>query len=236
MITSVNNSKIKNYTKLKQKKYQKENKLFIIEGDHLVREAIKNNYIKEIFLLKNEKNIYGKVTYVTKEVLKKLSSLKKPPKVIAICNFIKPREIKGNVLILSDIKDPGNAGTIIRSAVAFNYDTIIFSEESVSLYNSKVINATEGMLFNINIITANVKDIIKELKKRNYYIYGTDVINGNSPTKTNEKHALLIGNESKGLDKNIKQLVDENLFIPMNPLCESLNASVAASILMYTLM
>lgn len=235
MITSLNNEKVKRYAKLKDKKYQKQENLFIVEGKHLVNEAIKRNYIKEIFLLKDEENIYGDVTLVTNEVMKKLSSLKNPPKVLAVCHFLKEEKIKGNVVVLSNIKDPGNAGTIIRSGAAFNYDTIIFSSESVSIYNPKVIRATEGMLFNINIITGSVEEIIKKLKKDNYIIYGTDVKDGKEPQATNKKHALVIGSESSGLKENIKKLCDQNLYIKMNPKCESLNAGVSASILMYSL-
>ena len=236
MIESIHNPKVKLLIKLKNKKDIESNNLFIVEGQYLVEEAIKNNYIKEIFLLDKEDNIYGEVTYVTKDILKKITNLTNPPKVIALCYLLKAKEIKGNVLILDNIKDPGNLGTIIRSAVAFNYDTIIISKESVSLYNPKVIRATEGMLFNINIITNDLIPYINKLKKDNYFIYGTDVKEGVLPeSESKNKHALIIGSEANGINQDILKLCDHNLYIKMNKKCESLNASISASILMHEL-
>lgn len=236
MIESLKNEKIKFLAKLNDKKYRESNNLFIVEGQYLVEEALKNNYVKEIFLLDGEDNIYGEVTYVTEDILKKVTNLKSIPKVIALCYLLKEQAIKGNVLILDDIKDPGNLGTMIRSAVAFNYQTIIISKESVSLYNPKVIRATEGMLFNINIITDDILPNIEKLKKDNYLIYGTDVNDGVLPENIKKsKHALIIGSEANGINKEILNLCDKNLYIKMNDKCESLNASISGSILMYEL-
>ena len=236
MIESTQNEKIKKYAKLNDKKYREELNLFIAPGKHLVEEAIKKNIVEEIFLSKDEENIYGNVTYVTKEILKKLSNLDNAPKVLAICKKQNEAEVKGNIIILDDISDPGNLGTIIRSAVAFNYETIILSKETVDVYNPKVIRATEGMIFNINIITTDLLEIIPKLKSDNYLIYGTN-INGKNNNKSENisKHALIIGSEKEGIKKEILSLCDKNLLIKMNPKCESLNAAVAASILMYEL-
>lgn len=233
MIESVNNEKIKNYAKLNNKKYRKEMGFFIAPGKHLVEEALKKNIVKEIFLLNGEENIYGDVTYVTAEILKKVSNLDTYPKVLAICKFIPAGEVKGNAIILDNISDPGNLGTIIRSSVAFNYDTIILSRKCVDIYNPKTIRATEGMLFNINIIIGDLIAEISKLKKLNYKIYGTDVNGGVIPSYEKDKHAIIIGSEAKGMNENLKEYVDQNLYIPMNFKCESLNAGVSASILMY---
>ena len=235
MIESVNNSKIKDYTKLNDKKYRKESGLFIASGAHLVEEALKCNIVKEILLLEGEDNIYGNVTYVSSNILKKVSNLDSYPKVLAICKMIPEREETGNVVVLDGIKDPGNLGTIIRSAVAFNYDTIILSKDSVDPYNSKVVRASEGMLFKINIIIDDLEEVLPKMKKKGYIIYGTDVTNGLRPEKSRNKHALIIGSEASGMSDNIKKLCDQNLYIEMNKECESLNAGVSASILMYEL-
>lgn len=235
MIESLTNNKIKLLVKLKLKKNREKYKLFIVEGNHLVKEAINKDYIKEIFLLQGEENTYGKVTYVTENILKKITNLKTPPKVIGLCFYLKEEEINGNVLIIDNLKDPGNLGTLIRSAVAFNYDTIIISKKSVSIYNPKTIQATEGMLFNINIIIDDLTNKINELKKKGYIIYATDVKEGHQPRKELQKHALIIGNESEGIRKEIKTLSDKNLNIKMNTKCESLNAAISGSILMYEL-
>ena len=236
MIESINNEKIKEYTKLNDKKYREKNKLFIASGKHLVEEALKKGIVKEILLLNGEDNTFNTdVTYVTESILKKVSNLTNSPKVLAICHIMDNDTIEGNCIILDSIKDPGNLGTIIRSAVAFNYQTIILSPDCVDIYNPKVIRSSEGMMFNINIIVGDLKDYLKELKDRDYIIYGTDVKGGTKPVKTTQKHALIIGSEASGMNEDIKKLCDKNLYIKMNPNCESLNAGVSASILMYNL-
>ena len=235
MIESLNNEKIKYYTKLNDKKYRKSKKLFIAAGEHLVTEALKKNIVKEILLLNGEENVYGDVTYVTSDILKKVSDLTNYPKVLAICYIKDDLKIEGNVVALDNIKDPGNLGTIIRSAVAFNYDTILLSEECVDVYNSKVVRATEGMLFNVNIVTCDLFSTLLKLKESGYKIYGTDVVNGESPTYESNKHVLIIGSEARGMSNSIREICDKNLYIKMNDKCESLNAGVSASILMYEL-
>lgn len=235
MIESLNNEKIKYYTKLNDKKYRKSEKLFIAAGEHLVTEALKKNIVKEILLLNGEENVYGDVTYVTSDILKKISDLTNYPKVLAICYIKDDLKIEGNVVALDNIKDPGNLGTIIRSAVAFNYDTILLSEECVDVYNSKVVRATEGMLFNVNIVTCDLFSTLLKLKESGYKIYGTDVVNGESPAYESNKHVLIIGSEARGMSNSIREICDKNLYIKMNDKCESLNAGVSASILMYEL-
>ena len=235
MIESLNNEKIKYYTKLNDKKYRKSEKLFIAAGEHLVTEALKKNIVKEILLLNGEENVYGDVTYVTSDILKKVSDLTNYPKVLAICYIKDDLKIEGNVVALDNIKDPGNLGTIIRSAVAFIYDTILLSEECVDVYNSKVVRATEGMLFNVNIVTCDLFSTLLKLKESGYKIYGTDVVNGESPAYESNKHVLIIGSEARGMSNSIREICDKNLYIKMNDKCESLNAGVSASILMYEL-
>jgi TrmH family RNA methyltransferase len=171
MIESLNNDRIKEYTKLNQKKYRDDTNMFIIEGTHLVEEAFKNNIVVDAFSLDD------KYTKVSEEVMKKLSNLDTPPKYLAVCNKIEEKDINGNVLILDGVQDPGNLGTIIRSSIAFNIDTIILSNDSVDLYNTKVLRATEGMIFNINIIRRDLNEILPNLKDK-YTIYTTNVVNG----------------------------------------------------------
>ena len=239
VITSLNNEHIKELNKLKEKKYRDQKGEFLIEGEHLVFEAIKKDLVKELILLEGE-DFYSeniKITYVSKEVMKKLSSMDSYPKVIGVSNKNKEENIKGNTLILEDIQDPGNLGTIIRSAVAFNIDTIILSPKTVDLYNSKVIRSTQGMLFNINIIVRNICDVIEELKNKEYTILGTKVDNGKDVRDIyiKGKYALVIGNEGQGMSSKVSSLCDEYLYIKMNTNVESLNAAVASSILMYEL-
>ena len=232
IITSVNNDFIKETVKLKEKKYRDLTNTFLIEGLHLVNEAINNNLIKVIFVLEDFSfDTNFKKIIVSREVMKKLSDNPSLPKIMAIVEKKKEESIGNKVVILDRVQDPGNLGTIIRSATAFNFDTIILSNDSVDLYNSKVVRSTQGMLFNINILRRDIKEEITNL------ILGTDVYNGSDVSKytVNKKFALVLGNEGTGVSEEVKSLCDDNLYIKMNSNCESLNVSVAASILMYEL-
>lgn len=235
-ITSINNEYIKEISKLNEKKYRDKSNKYLIEGLHLVNEALKYDIIDTIIIREDfsyETNI--KHIIVSNEVMKKLSDNPSIPKIMAVVNK-KESTIKGNkILLLDRLQDPGNLGTIIRSAVAFNFDTIILSNDTVDLYNSKVLRSTQGMLFNINILRQDLTNVINELKNNNYTIYGTKVDNGNDVKEINKinKFALIIGNEGTGISDNILKQCDKYLYIKMNNNCESLNAGVAASILMY---
>ncbi len=235
-ITSINNEYIKEISKLNEKKYRDKSNKYLIEGLHLVTEALKYDIIDTIIIREDfsyETNI--KHIIVSNEVMKKLSDNPSIPKIMAIV-YKKENTISGNkILLLDRLQDPGNLGTIIRSAVAFNFDTIILSNDTVDLYNSKVLRSTQGMLFNINILRQDLTSVINELKNNNYTIYGTKVDNGNDVKEINNtnKFALIIGNEGTGISDNILKQCDKYLYIKMNNNCESLNAGVAASILMY---
>ena len=226
-ITSLQNEQIVRFNKLKQKKYRDQEGLFIIEDDHLINEAIKNGLVYKTIGLDDSCDIK-----TTKEILDKLSSQETGAKKIAIVKKKEERDITGNVLVLDNIQDPGNLGTIIRSAVAFNFKTIILSDDSVDLYNDKTIRSTEGMLFNINVIRENLFDIIPKLKKMGYVLYSTS-LNGKNDEITDEKIALIMGNEGNGIKQEIVDLCDKNVLININNDCESLNVAIASSILMY---
>ena len=124
----------------------------------------------------NETN-YENSYIVTESVMKKITNLDSIPNIIGVCKMKEEKEPGNKLLILDNIQDPGNLGTIIRSAVAFNADTIVLSNDTVDLYNSKVIRATEGMIFNINIISRDLLSFIPSIKN-SYKIYSTNVKNG----------------------------------------------------------
>lgn len=232
-ITSLQNQHVKDWVKLKDKKYRDETNLFLIEGDHLISEAKKEDCIVTLISInKNEQADF----YVTPEIMKKISSQKSIANKVAICKKKQEQPLGNKVLVLDGLQDPGNLGTIIRSAVAFSFDTILLSEDTVDLYNEKVVRATEGMLFKINIIRKDLNTILTEMQKE-YQILVTDVKigkTGKDIMKT-EKIALIIGNEGKGIKDTTRKFATEYIKIPMNKNCESLNAGVAASILMYEL-
>ena len=241
LITSLDNTKIKNLLKLKQKKYRDLSNEYLIEGQHLVQEAYQNNVIKELILLDGtNSNIEIKTTYVTAEIMKKLTELDTPTNIMALCEKKESLTITGTkILLLDKIQDPGNLGTIIRSAKAFNVDTLILSPDTVDLYNSKVLRSTQGIYNYLNIIKMDLLEAIKIIKEKNITLYGTNVVKGinikSLQSKDKKSYALIMGNEGQGLTKSLQDLCDENIYIPMNEDVESLNVAVATSILLYEL-
>lgn len=241
VITSLENKKVKDLVKLQKKKYRDLIGTFMVEGEHLVIEADKASVLKEVIVLEGKDFSFSvPCTYVTYEVMKKISNMDSVPDIIGVCSKSDKTDIVGNkILLLDDIQDPGNLGTIIRSAVAFNVSTIILSSLTVDLYNSKVLRATQGMLFHINIIRMDSCDAINNLKSMGYKIYGTSVLNGvdvrSLSDKDIEKVCLIMGNEGNGVSTDILNMTDKNLYIKMNDEVESLNVGVACSILLYEL-
>ena len=236
VITSVNNDYIKEVNKLHQKKYRDESKIFIVEGDHLISEAYKSGYLKEIITLENNLIKYDdiKTVYVTKEVMDKISEQVSSTNIIGICSYIENSNINNNVIMLDGLQDPGNLGTIIRSAVAFNYD-VILGDNTVDIYNSKVLRSTEGMIFNVNFIKSNLLDFINEHNDYKYYI--ADMNKGTNVKDINDisKHGIIVGNEGNGISDEIRNMDLDYVHISQNNKCESLNVGVAASIIMHEL-
>ncbi|HIR74956.1 TPA: RNA methyltransferase [Candidatus Ventrenecus avicola] len=231
-IESLQNKKVKEWASLKEKKNRDITNTFLIEGDHLLREALLRGVVLEV-ITTEEKNYDVPTFHVTNEIMKKITSQVTPPTVIAVTKKLEEKEINGPVLILDGIQDPGNLGTIIRSCVAFHMPNLLLSRDCVDLYNPKVIRSTEGMLFHVNIVRKDLEKILPELQKT-HRVIGTDVKSGSSieDLKSIDNIALVIGNEGNGLGVS-KKYCDDFVYIPMNPLCESLNASVSASILLY---
>ncbi len=236
MINSVNNEKIKKYSKLLQKKYRDETNFYLVSTDHLVKEAIKNKKVIDIFVLDGTKENYINSTIITDQVMRKLTTLKTLPNVVAVVKKNEEKNINGNVILLDGVQDPGNVGTIIRSAVAFNIDSIVLGSGTVDIYNEKVLRASEGMINNINIIKKDLVDTILDLKVNGYEIIGTKVDGGtNIKEIKSSKYALLVGNEGSGVSKNLLDLCDKYAYIKMNKNCESLNVGVATSIIIHEL-
>jgi len=238
LYSSIENKKIKNIKKLYTKKYRDEYNEFLIEGEHLILEAYKKGILKELILEEGtDFKLDIETSYVTSSVLKYISELSNPSKIMGICNKIKEKEIGNKIVILDGVQDPGNLGTIIRSSVAFNIDTIILSNTCVDLYNSKVLRATQGMIFNINIIERDLEEIIPKLKENNYKVYGTKVNGGKSlkNIEKTDKFAIIMGNEGNGVKPEILDMCSDYIYIDMNKSCESLNVGVATSIILYEL-
>lgn len=236
LYTSSDNKYIKHIKKLNNKKYRDEYNEFLVEGEHLVLEAYKAGILKELILDENSSfKLDIPTNYVKSNILKEISELSNPSHIIGVCTKLKEKEIGNKILILDGVQDPGNLGTIIRSSVAFNIDTVVLGFDCVDLYNSKVLRSTQGMIFNVNIIKRDLVDFISSLK--DYKIYGTKV-NGGKNLKNIEKakkFAIIMGNEGNGVKEELLNKCDEYIYIDMNNTCESLNVGVATSIILYEL-
>lgn len=241
LITSCDNEKIKKYLKLKEKKYRDFYNEFLVEGEHLVVEAYRSNLLEEILIEQDEVTILDvPITYVSKEISNKISSLETPTHIIGVCKKKEENSELGNKLLLLDrVQDPGNLGTIIRSSKAFGVDTVVLGNGCVDLYNEKVIRSTQGIGFHMNIVNRDLKELIPNLKEEEIPVYGTKVEYGTDirtlKKRDKEKYALIMGNEGRGVDSDILDMCDKFIYIELNHEVESLNVAIAASILLYEL-
>ena len=236
LITSKDNSKIKHVRKLLDKKISNSEKLFVIEGENLIEEAIKNNLLVELYILDGYDNRFDfECNYVTLDVMKSISNLNSTPRLLGVSKYINKSSLGNRIILLDDIQDPGNAGTIRRNACAFDVDTIVFSKKSVSPYNEKVLRSTGGMIYNINIIIDDLESIILNIKEKGIKVLGTSLSSSNSLENTPkmDKYAIIFGNEGNGISDKILSLTDTNIRIDMNSKCESLNVGVSSGIVLY---
>ena len=234
IITSSDNQKYKYINKLKQKKFRDKENSFIIESKKLVEEAISSADVDFIFLSEENKDYQCDLPKIvlTRELFDKVTGMVTSDGFGAVVKKSAYKEVSARrVLLLDQINDPGNMGTIIRSAEAFGFDDIILMPKTCDIYNEKTLRASMGSIFRLNIVKKNL-DQVKKLKE-NYKMVSADMsgydinecdIDGNL--------MLAIGNEANGLSKEIRSLTDTFVKIPMKGQIESLNAAIAASIIM----
>ena len=251
-IISKENTIIKHIIKLKEKKYRTEYSEFIIEGAKIVKEAIEENAnIKNIFISeealnselveKQLKSVIEAENYilVPNNIFKLISDVEKPQGVLAVVEknmYNITIDYKQDIiLILDNIQDPGNLGTIIRTADSVGLTQILVSKGTVDCYNSKVLRSTMGAIFRVNIIEKdNLEKSIEKIKQNNFKVITTSLEAEKSIYDLNlNKTAIVIGNEANGVSKEIIDLADEKAIIPMKGKTESLNASVATGVILY---
>lgn len=251
-ITSKENSVIKHIIKLKEKKYRNEYSEFIIEGIKIVKEAIEEKAkIKTIIVSESALNTenFEKILknnlktidfiLVPDNIFKLLSDVENPQGIIAIIE----KDIINTtldfsqdlILVLEDVQDPGNLGTIIRTADSIGLTQILVTKGTADYYNPKVIRSTMGAIFRMKVIeTANLLEKIKELKDNNFKVVTTSLQTDISIYDINlNKSAIIIGNEANGVSKQIQDLADIKAIIPMKGKTESLNVSVATGVILY---
>ena len=245
IIRSQQNAMVKNYQKLQTSKGRKKAEAYMVEGEHLVEEAIQSNIsIQRLVVSEGTIHLYEKWTksystmFVSKEVFEKLSMTQTNQGILAIVPLEKKPLVEvpqGRYLLADAVQDPGNLGTIIRTADAFNFDCIILGKGTTSLYGQKVIRSTQGSNFHIDCFdNIDLVELIDEMNEFNIfatslkadkYIEQLDNITG--------KVAVVFGNEGAGVSEKILSKVNNLLKISMPGRAESLNVSVAAGIVMH---
>lgn len=238
LYSSLQNPKIKEICKLKQKKYRDQKGLFLVEGKVSVMEAYHKNVLREVFVREGFSfSLPIPTSLVTDTVMKHISSLESIPSIIGLCAKPTFSHMGDRIVILENIQDPGNIGTIVRSAVAFHASAVVLLEGCADPYGFKALRAMQGMIFHIPIFTLSFEEIYSFLKQNKIPLYGTKVNGGKEVFRLykKEKFAIIMGNEGQGLREHTLSFCDDYLSIPMNTLCESLNVGVATSILLYEL-
>ncbi len=234
MINSLDNQKVKEVVKLHSRKYRKKTGKFIIEGKNIIEEALALGIDIEIFTTNpNERG-----TLVSEPVMQKMSDTSTPQGLLGITTIPQSNFFEGQpVLICESVQDPGNLGTMLRTALAFGFKNIIVDQNTADVYSPKVVRSSKGAIFRLNIeYVDNLANKIVELREKSaYYVVGTSLDGTtleNVEMASNSNIALVFGNESNGMTNEIKSLCNENIKIEINEI-ESLNVAVAAGILLY---
>lgn len=244
-ISSRNNQKIVDTLKLQNKKYRDRTSLFVFEGYKVFCEALAAGIeFTDVFVREDVVDKYpeldgiGCITTVSESVYDKLTCDSSPDGIFCVAK--KPRTPTvsgGSKLMAISVRDPGNIGTMIRTALAFGIDELILSEGCADIYSPKVVRAAMGALFRQKIVIASdIKTKIEEIKNNGYTVCATALSESSIPLSDidiTSKTCFVVGNEGHGLDADIIALCDKQVIIPIDPHSESLNAAVAAAILMW---
>lgn len=252
IITSKDNEIIKNIRKLKEKKYRDANNEYLIEGIKLIKEAVEEKAKIKLIVVCEESIEDGDIDqkllyeiakydciYVNKKVFSILTDVQNPQGILAVIEKKNNEEdinYKEDIIVVLDgIQDPGNLGTILRTIDSVGLSQVIVSKETADSYNPKVVRSTMGAIFRVNVIESeDLLQTLKNLKKHKYKIMSTSLETNNSVYDVEyNKKVIVIGNEANGVSKNVLEYADEKIKIPMLGKTESLNASVATSIILY---
>ncbi len=247
-IESESNASLKQWKKLHTKKEREKSGTYLLEGPHLIEEAIKSGaklqhvIIEENFEM-NEAWLKEKFTLwsVPSKLIKQLSETEKPQGIVAVCEMMdQSAELikeNGRYLLIDGVQDPGNLGTIIRTADSAGLDGVFLGEGTADLYNGKTVRSTQGSLFHLPIVKADLLEIIGQCKERNITVLSTSLQEAvdmrNAPDV--EGFALIVGNEGAGVQEVLQKESTLNVKIPIFGEAESLNVSVATGILLYEL-
>lgn len=248
-ITSNQNNRVKEWRKMQTKKGRIKAGKYVIEGWHIVDEAIRHdksldevmvtdaNYLDELNIDSTTTETY----LITPEVAKHISATETPQGVFAVLKTDDyhesiPEKLGGSWLLLDNIQDPGNIGTMVRTADAAGMNGVIFGKGSADIYNPKVVRSMQGSQFHLRLYSGDLAEWLTAFSKHNVPIYGTELnpqaipYSSAAPTK---QFALIVGNEGNGVSSELLAKTDQNLYIPMKGEAESLNVAVATGIVIF---
>lgn len=237
IITSLTNQHVLYACSLKEKKYRDKENKFLIEGDHLLQMAPIES-IECLFTTDLTYQASYPIYYVTPEVLEKIAYTKTPQNKIAIVKKLHHTidYHQKKYLLLDHVSDPGNLGSILRTALAFQIDYVVLSLNSVDIYNDKVIRSSQGAIFKCKFVYANLLEVMQQLKENNIVTYAS-TLSSNSINLTTLKQiqsfALIVGNEGSGISLEILKAADVAIKIAHSAAIDSLNVSVATAIMLY---
>lgn len=248
MIESLQNPKVKSWAELQSKKGREKHRAYLIEGVRLVEEAIASNAPIEAIIWQADKKFpflnslptYIEQWQVTEAIIKKLGTTEQSQGILAVVSIAEPKlwekQLTGNLFLLVDgVQDPGNLGTIIRSADAAGVDAIFLGDGTVDLYNPKTVRSTMGSLYHLPIYTLSLDVAIAMLKEQGVMIYASSLDTDVSYNQLSypDKVAIIVGNEGNGISKEILDVADFKVKIPIYGKAESLNVAIATSLLLY---
>ena len=252
VIKATGNQQIKELKKLHTTKGRKKANSYLLEGWHLVKEAIASQEeITTILATADFKHLDELTSLdgvefieISPEVAQSLSDTKSPQGIFAVVSLankrqLDPSEATGAWLFLDGIQDPGNIGTMVRTADAAGFSGVVFGTGSADLYQPKVLRAMQGSQFHINLAKGELSPWIEAFQAKNYPVFGSELNEDARPYNQVGKHqdfALIMGNEGNGMQEKHLQQTNLNLYIPIKGQAESLNVAVAAGILMFELL
>lgn len=252
VITSKDNEMVKNIKRLKEKKYRQQEQAFIVEGIKLVQEAIQEQMVIKKVVICEDCTTDGSIDqsllyeiakqdcmYVSKNVFESLTDVVNPQGILAVIEKKNEESAidygEDMLIVLDGIQDPGNLGTILRTMDSAGLKQIILSETTADPYNPKVVRSTMGAIYRIHIIQAsNILETLKNIQKNKFQVVATSLqTQENIYTIDYHKKAIVIGNEANGVSKEVLELANQKVKIPMLGKTESLNAAVATSVIIY---
>jgi TrmH family RNA methyltransferase len=254
-LSSVSNPRVKEWAKLLERKYREREGKFLLEGVHLVKEALEAGWPLEVVAFDEGSDVlesfekYINIEQgalpswipVSPEIIAKCSEMETPQPIFAIA-LKRPTEKEelfrsdwSLVAVLDGVQDPGNVGTIVRSAAACGATAVVLGKGTADLYNPKTIRATMGALFHVPVLEADLTVLLPEAKGQGIAVAGTSLQASYSCYDYDFRRSiwLVFGNEGSGMTPSVSALVDDNLIIPMTGRAESLNVAMAATVLLF---